>query len=120
MVLLVVNDPEKLNDVLKAWETIGVPGVTVLYSTGIGRFRQSPSLWEELPLFPSIDDFFQREELHNRTIFSIVPDEDTADQLVTATKKIIGDFTQPDTGLLVIMPTIKVFGLEKNSWGPLE
>jgi len=114
MVLLVINDPEKLKDVLEAWESAGVPGITVLHSTGLGKLRQDSCLWDDLPLLPNIEDFFEREELHSRTVFSVVPNEEMADRLVHVTEKLIGDFKQPETGLLVIMPLIKVYGLEKE------
>jgi nitrogen regulatory protein PII len=114
MVLLVLNDPDKLKDVLEAWESVNVPGVTVLHSTGLGKLRQFPGLWDDLPLLPNVDDFFEREELHSRTLLSVVPDEAFADKLVSVTKKILGGFNRPGTGLLVIMPLVKVYGLGKN------
>jgi nitrogen regulatory protein PII len=113
MVLLVLNDSDKLRDVLEAWESAGVPGVTVLHSTGLGKLRQDSGLWDDLPLLPNIEDFFEREELHSRTIFSVVPNEDMADRLVQLTQKLIGDFNQPETGLLVVLPLVKVYGLDK-------
>jgi nitrogen regulatory protein PII len=115
MVLLVLNDSDKLKDVLEAWESVNVPGVTVLHSTGLGKLRQFPGLWDDLPLLPNIEDFYEREELHSRTLFSVVPDEAFADKLAEITNKIIGDFSTPGAGLMVIMPLLKVFGMEKKA-----
>lgn len=115
MVLLVLNDPDKLKAVLEAWESAGVSGITVLHSTGLGKLRQEPSLWDDLPLLPNLEHFYEHEELHSRTIFSVVSDEGIADRLVKVTQALIGDFNQPETGLLVVMPLVKVYGLEKTS-----
>ena len=35
MILFVLHDPEKLDDILTAWEEAGVSGVTILPSTGL-------------------------------------------------------------------------------------
>jgi nitrogen regulatory protein PII len=114
MVLFVLNDPSKLKELLEAWDEVGVPGVTVLHSTGLGKLRQDTCLWDDLPLLPNIEDFYEREELHSRTLFSVVPDEKMAKKLVEVTQKLIGDFRKPNTGLLVVMPLLKVYGLEKK------
>ena len=41
MVVLVVDDVEQCPAVLDAWEEIGVSGVTILASTGLGRVRKA-------------------------------------------------------------------------------
>lgn len=114
MVLLVLHNPDKLKDILEAWEKAGVPGVTVMHSTGIGRLRQYPSLWDDLPLLPCLEDFYKHEELLSKTLFSVVPDEAMVDEVTRATQSVLGDMNQPDTGLLVVFPLLRVYGLEKN------
>lgn len=114
MVLLVLNDPDKLEDMLEAWEDVGVPGITILHSTGVGKLRQSSCLWDDVPLLPNLEDFYEREELHSRTIFSVVPDEAMAEKLVAVTQRLIGELNKRETGLMVFLPVVKVFGLEKE------
>jgi nitrogen regulatory protein PII len=115
MALLVLNDPDKLRDVLEAWEAIGVSGITILHSTGPGKLRQDPSLWEDIPLLPSIEDFYEREELFSRTLISVVPSEEIVEKLASTTRRLIGDFNKPDTGIFVVLPVMKVYGLEKET-----
>lgn len=113
MVLLVLQNTDKLRDILEAWEKAGAPGVTIMNSTGIGRLRQHPSLWDDLPLLPRLEDFYKHEELLSRTLFSVVSDEPMVDEIVRATQSILGDLSQPETGLLVVFPLSRVYGLEK-------
>ena len=40
MILLVLNNPGDLDDVLDAWENAGVSGITILPSTGLASRRQ--------------------------------------------------------------------------------
>jgi hypothetical protein len=44
----------------------------------------------------SLEAFTEHEEYFSRPIFTIVDIESTTDQLVEATKSVIGDLTQPE------------------------
>jgi nitrogen regulatory protein PII len=116
MILFVLDDGEKLPDLLDAWEEAGVPGVTILHSSGLGRVRQA-GLRDDLPLMPSLEDLFNHEEYFNRTIFSIVEGEEIIERVVKATERVVGDLMQPNAGLLVVLPVAKVFGLRWHNPG---
>jgi len=53
------------------------------------------------------------EDFH-RTLFTIVKDDDVLNKIVEATERVCGDLNKPNTGILVVMPTAQVYGLEKN------
>ncbi len=112
LVMLVLDDPDKCRDVLRAWEASGAPGVTILDSTGIGRVRRAGIL-DNVPLMPSLSDLLRREEDHHRTLFSIVKDESQIEAIVQATQDVIGDLEHKDTGLMFVIPVSQVFGLRK-------
>jgi nitrogen regulatory protein PII len=114
MILLVLHDTEKLDELLAAWQEAGAPGVTVLESTGVGRIRQNEALREDTPLMPSLEDFYPDPERMSRTIFTILKDE-LVQQVVEATYRVVGDLQEPNTGLLVVLPTTAAYGLEKRS-----
>jgi len=116
LVLFVLFDAAKLNEVLSAWEDCGVPGVTVLYNTGIGAIRQSQGLRDDLPIMPSIRDFLEDTEYHHgRTLFTILPDDSLVPALVQAAEKIVGDLNQPNNGILAVLPLAQVYGLRKRT-----
>ncbi len=114
MILFVLHDPGKLSALLEAWEKAGAGGVTVLLSTGAGRIRQSASLRDDIPLMPSVSDFYERDESLSRTLFTVVKDEATAKRIRVATQEIVGDLEQPDTGLFAVLPVELAAGLEKK------
>lgn len=116
MILFVLHDAEKLNDLLDAWEEAGVPGVTILHSSGLGRVRQA-GLRDDLPLMPSLEDLFNHDEYFSRTIFSIVERDETIERVVKATERVVGDLTKPNAGLLVVLPVAKVYGLRRYQQG---
>lgn len=112
-ILFVLHNAEKCDALLTAWEEIGVRGATIMHSTGLGRLRGSDYM-DDVPLFPSLEDFTEHEEYFSRTIFTVVDSEDMIDRLVKATELVVGELTQPETGFLVVLPVAKVYGLNKE------
>lgn len=113
LVLLILDDTKQSNAVMKAWHDAGAPGVTVLLSTGIGRIRGHIGLDEDLPLIPSLEDFMQPEEKSHRTLLTIVRGQDLVDRIVKATHDVIGDLNRPRTGILVVLPVLEAYGLDR-------
>jgi hypothetical protein len=46
----------------------------------------------------------------NRTIFTIVKDEAVVDSVVAATKKVVGELDEQETGLLLVLPVMRAYG----------
>ena len=113
LVVLIVNDIEHCPSILKAWEQAGVLGVTILDSTGLGRIRRA-GLRDDLPLMPSLSDLLESDEVHHRTLFSVVESQAEVDKMVSAAQKVIGDLEQPHTGFLFVVPVLQVYGLGKH------
>jgi len=113
LILFVLDNPDKLEELLNAWEKTGTGGATVLVSTGMHRLN-SGVIRDDLPLMPGLDDFYKRVEDYHRTLFTIVKDDATLDKIVTATESVVGDLNRPNTGILVVLPTARVYGVEKN------
>src|SRR5919109_3622865 len=113
LVLMVLNDPDRLEELLIAWEENGVQGATVLFSTGLGRIRQMDAWRDDMPLIPSLRDFYEVPENMNRTIFTTVKDEAQIDRIVTATKNVVGELDEEETGLLLVLPVARAYGVNK-------
>lgn len=116
MILFVLHDPSHLKEVLNAWHNVGVTGITILPSTGLRRLSEASILRDDMPLIPSLADLFVQDEVLNRTLFTVVKDDTMIDEIVEATKAIIGDFDAPNTGILLVLPIVKAFGLERNEF----
>ncbi len=113
MILFVLNDPDRLEDVLTAWEQASVTGITVLPSTGLGRIRQKEGLRDDLPLIPGLEDFYHHQSDISHTLFTIIDDEEQIWKVVEATEALVGDLSEPGNGILVVLPTVSVHGLIK-------
>lgn len=114
LILLVLNDPDQLENLLIAWEENGIQGATVLFSTGMGRLRQLKGWRDDMPLIPSLSDFYGVPENMNRTIFSLARDDAEVDAIVAATESVVGDLDETETGLLLILPVSRAYGINKR------
>jgi hypothetical protein len=113
-ILFVLHDNSCLDEILNAWEVTGASGITILPSTGLACLRQKSPLRDDLPLIPSLEDLVERVENASRTLFIIVKNEDMVDRIVAATQKITGDLILPNTGILVVLPVLHAYGLDRQ------
>ena len=120
MILFVLNDPARVLDLLNAWRGAGASGATVLFSTGMGRLHQSGALRDDIPLMPSLSDFYVQGDELSRTIFTVIRD-DLVERIVAVTGEIVGDLSKPGSGILIVLPLDSVHGLieyGKQTGGP--
>jgi hypothetical protein len=104
MILFVLDDPEKLNTVLQAWETAGIGGVTILESTGLHRVQRKFIPMRYVPaLIP--------EEENHLTLLAITPDEAHVRAALAAAEGVVGDLSNPNTGIFAAWPLSVVKGL---------
>ena len=109
LLVLVLDNAELLHDVLNAWEEAGVPGATVLESTGLRRVTAMFGR-DDMPLVPSLRDLQAHEQDAHRTIFSVLDDDAIVDKAIAATESVVGDLSQPHSGILFVMPVTRVVG----------
>lgn len=109
VVMMVLDDLGTCPGVMDAWSQAGIPGATILESTGLHRIHQ---MRDDLPLMPSVRDIMAQAEFPHRTVFAVVEDQATVDRLVEATRKVV-DFDKPHSGLLFVLPVLSVYGLKR-------
>lgn len=112
MVMLVLDDPNRLDDVCDAWDAIGVGGATIVESTGINRRRVARGV--ATPYMAGINRLIGREMESHYTLFVIVPDEAAAQAALAAAERVVGDLDEPNTGILAAWPLALVKGLQPS------
>jgi nitrogen regulatory protein P-II 1 len=110
MLVVVLHDPEQCLNIAQAWEQIGVTGVTLLDSMG-SRQLQQQTRRDDLPLVPSMRALFASAEEHNRTLFTVIQDDALLECAIAQAVKIVGDFMQPQTGILFTLPVTHALGV---------
>jgi len=113
LVVLIVDDVEDCPAILDEWESLGVSGVTILESTGLGRMRKA-ALGDDIPLMPGLRDFLEAREEPHRTLLSVVDGQEKVDQMVAVAQRVIGDLDHPHTGFLFVIPVLQAYGLGRK------
>jgi hypothetical protein len=110
---LVLDNPSLLNDVLAAWTDAGVRGITILESTGVHRVRSRTST-EDAPFMLGFSRLLRTDQVGHHTLFAVVRDMEVVESVVAATEKVVGDLSQPNTGVLFAVPVTAAWGLPKQ------
>ncbi len=107
-VILVLHDLGLLDDIIKAWREAGAPAITILDSVGTREIEDHGRL-DDLPLMPSIKDLIQADDAPRKTMFAII-ENDKVDPIIQATEATLGDLTEKDKGILMVIELAKVVG----------
>ena len=107
MLMMVLDDSEHLNGVLKAWMDAGVPGVTILESTGVNRVLPREQAG---PMFAGFSQFFGTGRVGHNTIFAVIESMEIAETAVKATETVVGNLNDPHTGVVFVVPVAKTWG----------
>lgn len=117
LVVLVVHDPGKADEVGQAWVEAGVTGLTLLDSAGWTMRTEVRGLPDDLPLFPSMRRLMRGDEEASRLLFSVVGDGFDIQRLVEASEGVLGPLDEPDSGILFVLPVTQTRGLRPAGGG---
>ena len=114
LVTFVLYNPDLLEDLMRSWNKIGVDGATIFFSSDMGMYLQKQVMRDDIPLIPSLDDFYEASQTLSRTIFTVVKEEEMIDKILSVTQDLVGDLNKAETGFFLITPVIRAYGLEKG------
>ena len=106
LIVFVLNNEDLLEQVLEAYAEAGIQGATILDSEGMGRF-----LSYEVPLFAEFRRFMKGNKPYNKTIISVVRDQELIPRLEELLDKVCGGLGNPGTGVLFTVPVDHAVGL---------
>jgi nitrogen regulatory protein PII len=101
LLVCVINQEEKLEEILSGFLDLGVTGATVIKSEGMGRV-----LANGVP-----QTLMSRSRPQNVTIFSVIESKRTLEAAIDMVQAICGDFGGPSTGIVFTVPVERVIGL---------
>lgn len=109
LLLLVLNQTEKLDDLLEAFMAQGISGATIISSKGMVRELSSHEEYE--PIFASPWFMMNTDRKESKTIFLVLKNEQV-DKARSIIHQVIGDMSKPDTAVLFILPVLSAEGIE--------
>ena len=107
LLIAVINQEEKLEDVLAGFLEIGITGATVVNSEGMGRLLAS-----EIPIFAGLAALQRRTRPRNQTVFSVIEDDDKVERAFALLQEVCGNLGEPGTGIAFTLPVTRVLGLK--------
>jgi nitrogen regulatory protein PII len=106
LLIFILNNEEYLEEVMEAYIEAGITGATILDSEGMGRF-----LTYEVPLFASFKDFMKGNKPYNKTIISVVRNEESIAKAKALIDGIVGSLEKAGTGIMFTVPVDWAVGL---------
>jgi len=106
LLIFILNREELLEEVMEAYVEAGIEGATLLDSEGMGRF-----LAYEVPLFAGFKAFMKGNKPYNKTILSVVNDEEAVSRVKELVDEVVGGLENPGTGIMFTIPVDWAVGL---------
>lgn len=110
LLCIILNETEKLADLLEEFEKNGITGGTILDSTGMAKFLYQDR--KDLPLFGSLYMLMNDGHPINKTILMVLEDDKVA-----LAKKIVQDVSggldHAGSGIMFTLPVLSVEGIKR-------
>jgi nitrogen regulatory protein PII len=106
LLVCVINDPSKVDEILEAFLEIGITGATIIDTYGMGR-----TLVQDVPIFAGFRNLLSGPSKYNKTLFSVIDSKEKVDNAIKAIEAITGELENPSTGIVFTIPLSHVKGL---------
>ena len=107
MLMVILKKVELVDEVMQKLAETGVRGGTIVESTGMAKALVS---MEDIPLFGMLRHMFVDEEkLTSKLLMFVLKDEQVKATRETI-KEVIGDLSEPNTGIMFSIPINDVEG----------
>jgi nitrogen regulatory protein PII len=113
VIMFVSRDVDQASEMLDVWVKAGVKGVTILESAGLSQLADK-GIRDDLGIIFSLRSLTRAQEIHHRTLFSVVQDQATLDRVIKKSTDYVKDWSHPDVGVMFVWPVTQAFGLDKN------
>lgn len=108
LLVLVLNKEKYMEKVLTIFVEAGVPGATIIDTEGMGR-----AVSYDVPVFAALKSILRGTHPYNKTIFSVIEDEEVLNKTIDMIRKSI-DLDKEGTGILFTIPISKIYGLARE------
>ena len=119
MMMLVANDVQQVNAVLKAWEDSHVDEIVLMDSTCFHRGAEDRP---HIPMRFMFERLAQAQRQCSVTLFGVVSDEAMVQQCIVQAESAIGGFDIAENAMLVAwpLPIVRGFPTKASGRGALE
>lgn len=105
LLVLVLNQTEKLEEILQELYETGISGSTVVDASGMGE-----TTLEKIPVVGGISALFNSPLSSNKVVFSVVQHEETINKAESVVESVVGDLDSGKKGIMFTLPLHRVKG----------
>ena len=109
LLINVIEQTEKLPEILEGFSKAGVRGTTILGSTGMGRVLMAAGA--QLRDSEETAKALESLEPSNKTTLTVIANQQLLDAAVNVIKDCCGDLNQPGKGIIAVVPLHYVDGV---------
>ncbi len=108
--MIILDKASDMERVIEKWREIGVTGVTVLPSLGVG----STTLYgTDAPIIANLRRIFESDSrTYNHTMLSVIKMEQTLKEAIKVAEETCGDFMKPNVGIMFTVKIDNVIGFK--------
>jgi nitrogen regulatory protein P-II 1 len=106
---VVINDPDKLDQVLEALLECEIPGATIIETQGMAKV-----LSDHVPIFFGLRSLAANEREGNRTVFALSKHPEKIDHAIEKLSAMFHGFEEAFTGMMFVVPVIKAVGVARK------
>ena len=109
ILITVINNEELLDELITGWLDIGITGATVIESTDSLQL-----ISHHIPIFAGFRALTSGGMPHNKTLFTIIKDQEVLDQAIAYLEELCADTGKPSQGVYIVAPATRCgrLGLE--------
>lgn len=112
LLVFVLNQPERLSELIGCFKECGVTGVTILDSLGVGH---DTMLGNSFPsIGAALQNLISRKIAHNKTLFTVVESDEVLRRVIVAIESVLGDLSEGGKGILFVVPLDMVKGFTSS------
>lgn len=106
---IVINDPDRLDQVLEILLECEIPGATIIESQGMAKV-----LSDHIPIFFGLRGLNLNEHESNRTIFALSKHPEKIDKAMEKLSTMFHGFEEAFTGMMFVVPVTKAIGVGRK------
>lgn len=107
--VIVINEPERLPEVLEVLLECELRGATIIDSQGMAKILSA-----RVPIFAGLHGLLE-EHKQNKTIFALSRRSEKLERVMKLLSEKFHGFEEPCSGMMFTIPVINVVGLGKKS-----
>ena len=113
LLIAVINNVDRVEEILAGFLEIGVKGATVIDSEGMGHV-----LSQDVPGFAGLQALISQSRPRNQTLLSVIDDPEIAERALGIIQEVCGRFDDPAPGIAITVPVTRVVGLAPDLTEP--